>query len=635
VGIVRAVVLIWLLRQALRLARILLLAAILVILWPVTAAAVLAVTAAWLAGHPPARLYRAAAWAAPMAGVWLVAVALRARAWRAVALAPATTWHQASLWLIHGRVIPAVVLTLPLAVPAGLLAGGAAWQQRSAAMAAGAAGRHAFAPAVFDARQWHRQARSARGRLAAPGPFPLVTGRGTVPAGAVIRAVGRPWAPVLEVPASAFARHMVIVGASGTGKTNLMIRLWAGWLAAMLAAAGRGRPRPLLVALDCKGGPDARAKADRTRRVLRGVGARRVAVWPDDATLNLWALPAEPLAVLLFQMIEHGDGSAAYYADITQAVLTLAVTAPPGPPASAGEFLARLDPGWLDDAWSAHPDRLAVLRAAKPHAGDIQLRYSTLLRRLGPALNGPGRLEDADAWYLILEGTSEPSVAEAQAMALTELVAHAATSRGTEPRAILLAADDYSAVSRRVPLSNLYERGRSLGLGVMVSAQSWQGLGKDDDERNRIAATADGGIWVMQTPYPEPLSQLAGTRRVLESARKLLGTAWGDEGTSRIQHAWTADPDLIRRLDTGQACYIRRGSAVFCQVARPRPSPLPLPAAPLGMVVTAPPPRPDGRARLDGYAGPPTLPLPAVPAGGPPPAGPLDDVLGPASHPGA
>lgn len=50
-------------------------------------------------------------------------------------------------------------------------------------------------------------------------------------------------------------------------------------------------------------------------------------------------------------------------------------------------------------------------------------------------------------------------------MALTELVAHAATSPGTERRTILLAADDYSAVSRRVPLSNLYERGRSLGLG--------------------------------------------------------------------------------------------------------------------------------------------------------------------------
>ena len=628
-GLVRAVIVIWLLRQALRLARVLITATVLVVLWPVTLAAVLAAGAAWLAGHPPARLFRAAAWSSVMAGVWLVAVALRARTWRAVALAPVTTWHQASLWLVHGRVLPALVLMVPLAVPAGLAAGAVMWQQRTAAMAAGAAGRHAFAPAVFDARQWHRQARSARGRLAAPGPFPLVTSRGTVPAGAVIRAVGRPWTPVLEIPAAAFNRHMVIVGATGSGKTNLMIRLWAGWLAAALAASRRGRPRPLLVALDCKGGPDARAKADRTRRVLRGVGARRVAVWPDDATLNMWALPAEPLAVLLFQMIEHGDGSAAYYADITQAILTLAVSAPPGPPRSAAEFLARLDAGWLEDAWSGHPDRLMLLRAAKPHAGDIQLRYTTLLRRLGPALDGPGRLEDADAWYLILEGTSEPSVAEAQAMALTELVAHAATSRTTEPRSILLAADDYSAVSRRVPLSNLYERGRSLGLGVMVSAQSWHGLGKDEDERSRIAATADGGVWVMQTSVPEPLSQLAGTRRVLESARKLIGTAWGDEGTSRIQPAWTADPDLIRHLDTGQACYIRRGTATFVQVARPRPSPLPLPAAPLGMVVS--PPRPNGRSQLDGYAGPPTLPLPAVLHDGPPPPGPLDDVLGPAA----
>jgi hypothetical protein len=332
-------------------------------------------------------------------------------------------------------------------------------------------------------------------------------------------------------------------------------------------------------------------------------------------------------------MIEHGEGGAAYYADITQAVLTLAVGAPPGPPRSAAEFLSRLDAAWLDDAWSGHPAELTVLRAAKPHAGDIQLRYTTLLRRLGRALDGPGRLEDADAWYLILEGTSEQSVAEAQAMALTELVAHAATSRTTEPRAILLAADDYSAVSRRVPLSNLYERGRSLGLGVMVSAQSWHGLGRDEDERMRIAATADGGVWVMQTPAPEQLAQLAGTRRVLESARKLLGTAWGDEGTSRIQHAWTADPDLIRHLDTGQACYIRRGTAVFCQVARPRPSPLPLPAA-TGARLTVPPTYPPRRARLDGYAGPPTLPLPAVPDGGPSPAGPLDDVLGPAAPPG-
>jgi hypothetical protein len=551
-----------------------------------------------------------------------MAAAMRDHAWRAVVLAPVRDWQQASRLLLHADIPRALLLVAPVAVPAGLAAGAAVWAWRTWSVMAGVSGRSAFAPAIFDARQWHRQARAARGALAAPGTLPLVTSAGTVPVGPVIRAVGRRWTPVLAVPAASFARHMVIVGASGTGKTNLMIRLWAGWYAAALAASRRGKPRPLLAALDCKGGPDARAKADRTRRVLRGVGARRIAVWPDEAALSLWDLPARDLAVLLFQMTEHGDGAAAYYADLTQAVLTMAVCAPGPPPHSAAEFLARLDPAWLDTAYGeGRPGELAALRAARAHLGDIQLRYATLLGRLGPALDGPGRLTDADAWYFILEGTSEPSVAEAQAMAITELIAHAATSRRAEPRTMLLAADDYSAVSRRVPLSNLYERGRSLGLGVMVSAQSWQGLGADDDERYRIAATADGGLWLLQTPYPEPLVQLAGTRRVLETAHKLIGATWGDEGTSRIQHAWTADPNLIRQLDTGQACYIHRGTATYIHAARAKPSPLSLSAARRpARPVLIPPARINGNRQHD-YDDPPTVPLPAV-------AG-LDDVLGP------
>jgi hypothetical protein len=162
-----------------------------------------------------------------------------------------------------------------------------------------------------------------------------------------------------------------------------------------------------------------------------------------------------------------------------------------------------------------------------------------------------------------------------QAHHSTELAAHVATDREGEPRA-MLAADDYSAVPGRVPLSNLYERGRSLGIGVQVSAQSWQGLGGSEDERYRIAATAEGGVWVLHTPYPEPLTGLAGHRRVLETAHKLIGATWGDEGTTREQRAWVADPDIIRRLDVGQACYIHRGAASFVQVARPKASPLSL-----------------------------------------------------------
>ncbi len=118
----------------------------------------------------------------------------------------------------------------------------------------------------------------------------------------------------------------------------------------------------------------------------------------------------------------------------------------------------------------------------------------------------------------------------------------------------------------------------------MVSAQSWHGLGDSDDERYRIAATADGGIFLLRTPHPEPLVALAGTRRILESARKLLGPTTGDEGTSRVQHTWTADPDLIRQLATGQACHIQHGTAAYTHITPARAAP----AAPVPAITSAP-----------------------------------------------
>jgi hypothetical protein len=100
-------------------------------------------------------------------------------------------------------------------------------------------------------------------------------------------------------------------------------------------------------------------------------------------------------------------------------------------------------------------------------------------------------------------------------------------------------------------------------------AQSWQGLAPDDDDRYRLATTADGGIWLLRTPYPEPVTALAGDRPGLDTSRRLLGVPrWGREGSSRVREAPVADPALIRRLDVGQAAYIYRGGVTFVQVKR-------------------------------------------------------------------
>ena len=540
---------------------------------PVSTVAVTGLVLAWAQGWPPVRLRRAAAWSMPMTATWLLVTAITTHSAAAVIAAPFASWLASWHAFDFGATSTAFVLAAPVAIPAGLLIASWAWQVRIYRIETGLAGATATAPVAFDQRQWHRQARTAQRRNTAPGLVPLTDAKDRIVIGGTIRAVGHPWRQVLAIPAGALGRHQVVIGSSGSGKTNLMIRTWAGWYTASQHKA----TRPLLVVLDCKGGPDARAKAARTTSLLAAAGAGDVRVWPDAASVSLWSLPPRELAVTLFQLLDTAsEGPAAYYADVTQAVVILAITAPPGPPADSGDFLARLDPVWLERAWAADWAHLSAVRAAAKHLPDIALRYRTLMDRLGPGFDGTATLNDADAWYLILEGTREPSVAQAQALAITELLACTATSMHTEPRSILLACDDYSAVSGKVPLWQLYERGRSLGIGVQVSAQSWHGLGASDDERYRISATADGGIWLMRTPHPEPIAQLAGTRRVVETTTKITDGTWGDEGSSRIQHALVADPGIARRLATGQAGYLHRGGCTWVQVARPALSPVPV-----------------------------------------------------------
>ncbi len=276
----------WLIRKAARITGWLLLAALAVAAWPVTLVTAVGFGAAWLRGWPPARLARAAAAALPMTAIWLAAAALRDHGWRTGLVTG--DWDHGWQHLDALGVARTFLLLAPAAVPAGLGLAALAWWWRICALTSGIGGWLASAPMTFDARQWKRQARAAKGRIAAPGAVPLLARGGRIPVGGTIRAIGHRWHPVFSIPSSACARHMVIVGSTGSGKTNLMIRLWVGWFTATLAAARAGRGhRPLLIVLDCKGGRDARRKADRTRRLLYAAGARRVAIWPDEARLCL------------------------------------------------------------------------------------------------------------------------------------------------------------------------------------------------------------------------------------------------------------------------------------------------------------------------------------------------------------
>ena len=409
-----------------RLLRVAVFVAALVLAAPVAAVAAYAAALAWFLGWPPRHLYRAAAWCGPMIAAWLAALAAGGQPWPRLAAAPylawLAMWHEAAA----GSYLKAVVTVAPLAIPLGLVAGGLAWSWRIYSMETGSGGLAPSAPAAFDRRQWRHQVRAARARIAAPGSVPLLLRDGSVVAGATIRTVRQPARPLAVIPYPRLRSHQVVLGTTGTGKTTLLLRLWAGFMTRgmQVHAAGRG-PRPLLVVLDCKGGADSRRIADRARRVLRAAGAASTAIWPDEASLSLWTLPPRQLVSTLADMVESGTGGAAYYADVLEEIVRLAVEAPCGPPSSSADFLGRLDASWLALAYAGAPDDRAagLLRSSAGHISDVALRYRALLRRLGAGLDGPGGFGDADAWYCILEGTAEIAVAEAQARALVDLLA--------------------------------------------------------------------------------------------------------------------------------------------------------------------------------------------------------------------
>jgi hypothetical protein len=540
--------------------------------------------------------------------------------WLRAAAAPDRAW--AAMWRLaeHGHPVAAAIAAAPPAIPLGIVAGGLGWAYRRMRMRSGTGGLTPEAPGAFDARQWRHQVRTARALIAAPGSLPLLSRRGHVVAGATIRTVRHRAGRAAAIPYERLRAHQVVIGSTGTGKTTLLLRLWAGFMAAGLRryAAGTGR-RPLLVVLDCKGGASSRKVADRTRRVLRDAGARSTAVWPDEASLSLWTLPPDRLVTTLLDLIEHGTGGAAYYTDVMESLVALAVYAPCGPPTSSADFLTRLDADWLAAAYAASGDgeAIAAVRSGKRAFEDVKLRFRALWRRLGAGLDGGWSLPDCDAWYCVLEGTAEPAVAEAQARALTDLLAYHALGGDRE---ILLCVDEFSAVSRRLPISRLYERARSLGLAVQVSAQSWEGLAGTQDERQRLAATAEGGIWLLRTPRPEPVAELAGTLPSVDTSRRFSGAGpWEGDGLSRTRLVPVLDGDLVRRLDVGQVCYVYRGGVTFLQIkrltgqqaaiGRGHGGSMPLVGEPSAAAGGRPEGRPDGRSAM---SGPPTVPLPAV-----------------------
>lgn len=351
-------------------------------------------------------------------------------------------------------------------------------------------------------------------------------------------------------PFTDMRRHAVILGASGSGKTETSLRI-AYELACKSPAA--------VHYLDAKGD---RANAERFVALMRAAG-RETRVFPNEP-FDAWRGDWRGIVNRLLDVIEFAEsGPAAYYRDIAKTALQLACNHPDGPPRSSAELIERLDYERLLDA---HGPSEGVLALPRERVGQVRLRYQAFFGQLGTALDGEWAWEDASASYLLLDSVALGEDTSSAARLLFADFAHYFALRKQRQRPCLLFADEFAALAGTSDLAIKVEQARSFNAAMVLVPQTPTGLG-DQVQRERILGSVETLI-VHATNEPSSLVELAGTKQVMELTHRYEDGIYARQGHARREPRPKIDPDDIRELANGTAWLIRRGRALKLAIER-------------------------------------------------------------------
>ncbi|MFE2999363.1 hypothetical protein ACFXG4_30690 [Nocardia sp. NPDC059246] len=580
------------------------------------------VAPATLLGWKPARLRN-----------WMFASILAmpgaAALWAWDVFAPARDFGQAANEWLAGQFVGGMFGMAPLLIPAAWIVATLFYTNRRVQLATvglKSPARTERALYVQAQREQRAAARLSRRRLpyTTGGWNPeLVIGRLSLetdqaPPSSVMRAlVGRnetrlilPWINVAE--------HMTTVASSGSGKTTLMLRVLFSWFVTTWTRHRQwwrhDRPgRPLVIVVDCNGGPESRKVAARMRKWFAALGVRpdRIGTFPFDVALRMWPradfdalavkvqrVIVDDLRSVLSAMVSGGStpttDTEKYFHEIRETLIHLIVDAPArvdlingvptpvghNPPRSWLEFLSRFDVAKLSRLWGGQAGVIpwsgvmgvdmeiaSTIDGKQPVMNSARAEFANLYRSLGSAFDGEKELTDFDLIYIVLEGVKTPDRARAQFGALGTMLEQLADKQ--HGRTSLMVVDEFSAVSDgKTRAVKWVERLRKAGIGSWWIAQSWQGLGHDDDNRAALVAAASGGSLLGRSTDPETLSKVYGTRPKFELSRKLIGgNQPGDEGNVQPSDQYLLPPNRMRAMAKGDVVQVSGGRARWGRVS--------------------------------------------------------------------
>lgn len=374
-------------------------------------------------------------------------------------------------------------------------------------------------------------------------------------------------------------RHLLVCGATGSGKTETVLRL--AWTLAKTSGA------PVFY-LDGKGD---RETASRFCALMSDAG-RKARVFPNEP-FDGWRGRAHEIHGRLMEIIDYSsEGPASWYRDIAKNVLRLVCEHPDGPPRSSQTVLERMEIGGLR---KAHDRSSAIAALTGEQVKQVRLRYEAFFGQTRGMLDGRWAWEDTTAAYLLLDSLALREEASGLARFLFEDFAHYFTTRKDRERFCVLIVDEFSALAQGAAMAARIEQARGFHTGLVLAPQVVQGMG-DESEAARILGSVETVI-CHRVNTPEDIVKLAGTRLRMEYSMHYALEGSTGEGSARVQHQYKIDPNKVRALAPGAAYVISRGRAMRAQVLRAPDirSPLPEPVRPDGQQNG--PDKPDGEDR--------------------------------------
>jgi hypothetical protein len=343
-------------------------------------------------------------------------------------------------------------------------------------------------------------------------------------------------------------RHLLVCGATGSGKTETLLRL--AWTLARTSDAS-------VFYLDGKGD---RETAARFCGLMADAG-RATRVFPNEP-FDAWRGQAHEIHGRLMEIIDYSsDGPAAWYRDVAKNVLRLVCEHPDGPPRSSTEALVRMD---TDKLAQAHQGSSALAALTAQQIKQVRLRYEAFFGQTRGALDGTWAWEDTNAAYLLLDSLALREETAGLARMLFEDFAHYFTTRKPRSQFAVLIVDEFSSLAEGAGMAGRIEQARGFNTSLILAPQVVAGMG-DEQEAARILGSVET-IICHRVNTPEEICALAGTRRAVEYSTHFAEEGATGEGSARIQHQFKVDPNKVRGLAPGQAYVISRGRAMRLQV---------------------------------------------------------------------